>query len=103
MERKKQNKHDDCNKDNNGDNDVDNDVDNGDDGNDDDGINVVDDGAEKHLTHFSQAAECCLMGRSKQSKHVVCSEDNDVNNGDHDSVVDGDGDDVEDGVDGVDN
>eukprot|EP00957_Ditylum_brightwellii_P050238 3809922-Ditylum_brightwellii.AAC.1 len=35
----------------------------------------VDDGAEsadKHLTHLSQAVDCCFMERSKHNKHVVC-------------------------------
>eukprot|EP00957_Ditylum_brightwellii_P060567 4598901-Ditylum_brightwellii.AAC.1 len=102
MEREKQNKHGVCNKDNNCDNDVDIDSDNGDDSvdNDDDGS---DDGAAKHLTHLSQAADYCLIGRSKQNKHVICNKDNDVDYGDNDSVDNGDGDGAENGVDGVDN
>eukprot|EP00957_Ditylum_brightwellii_P134973 10290952-Ditylum_brightwellii.AAC.1 len=62
MERSIQNKHVVYNKDN----DVDDDVDNGDndsvDNCDDDGVDNGDnDGADKHLTHLSQAADCCLM------------------------------------------
>eukprot|EP00957_Ditylum_brightwellii_P145657 11090217-Ditylum_brightwellii.AAC.1 len=104
MERSKQNKHVVCNKDD--------DVDNGDDNGDDDSVDDCDDddddddcdvGADKHLTHHSQAADCCLMEKRKQNKHVVCNEDNDihdvvyngVDNGDNDSVdnIDDNGDD----------
>eukprot|EP00957_Ditylum_brightwellii_P143747 10952485-Ditylum_brightwellii.AAC.1 len=53
-----------CNKDDNFDNGVDNDIDNG-----DDVVDDVDDGADKQITHLSQAADCCLMERSKQNKH----------------------------------
>eukprot|EP00957_Ditylum_brightwellii_P019511 1472057-Ditylum_brightwellii.AAC.1 len=35
-------------------------------------------GADKHLTHLSQAVSCHLTWRSKQNKHVVCNKDNDV-------------------------
>ena len=51
-------------------------------------FNGVDDGAEgayKYLTHLSQAADFCLTERSKQNKHLVCNEDNDVDNGDEQS------------------
>eukprot|EP00957_Ditylum_brightwellii_P127242 9702005-Ditylum_brightwellii.AAC.2 len=96
MEKKKQNKHVDCIKDNDGDKDVDNDGDNDDDDSVNYGIDIVDDGADKYLTHLSQAAECCLMERSKQSKHVVGSEDNDIDSVDDDSVENGDGNGVED-------
>eukprot|EP00957_Ditylum_brightwellii_P004217 320480-Ditylum_brightwellii.AAC.1 len=72
MERREQNKHIVCNKDNDVDNDVDNDDDDSvDDGvdnavtNGDDGVDDCDDSANKHLTHLSQAADCCLMKRSK--------------------------------------
>eukprot|EP00957_Ditylum_brightwellii_P199575 15213714-Ditylum_brightwellii.AAC.1 len=72
------------------------DVDNGVDNGDDDSVDNGDDGADKHLTHLSQAADCCLMERSKQNKHLVCDGDDDVdngvNNGDDDSVDDGDDD-----------
>eukprot|EP00957_Ditylum_brightwellii_P065468 4966568-Ditylum_brightwellii.AAC.1 len=98
MERSKQNKHAVCNK---GDG-VDNDVDNGNNDNvyngDDDGVDDCDYSADKHLAHLSQAADCCLMGRSKQNKHVVCDKDNDVDNGDNDNVDNGD----DGGVDGAD-
>eukprot|EP00957_Ditylum_brightwellii_P173581 13216053-Ditylum_brightwellii.AAC.1 len=67
MERSKQNKHVVCTKDNDDDDDgVDNGVDNGG-GNSDD--NVDHEGADKHLIHLSQAADCCLMQKSKQNKH----------------------------------
>eukprot|EP00957_Ditylum_brightwellii_P118869 9066033-Ditylum_brightwellii.AAC.1 len=61
MGRSKQYKHIVCNKDD----DVDDCVDNGDDDSADNG----DDGDDKHLTHLSQAADSCLMERSKQNKH----------------------------------
>eukprot|EP00957_Ditylum_brightwellii_P174225 13264759-Ditylum_brightwellii.AAC.1 len=89
-ERSKQNKHFFCDEDD----DVDNGVDNGDDDsvdNDDDDDSVADgdddgdddgaEGADKHLTHLSQSADCCLMERSKQKKHLVCNQDDDVDNG----------------------
>eukprot|EP00957_Ditylum_brightwellii_P116142 8859948-Ditylum_brightwellii.AAC.1 len=70
MERSKQNKHLVCNKDNDHDNDVDNSVGNGDNDSVDDAIENDDDGADKYLTHFSQATDCCMMERSKQNKHL---------------------------------
>eukprot|EP00957_Ditylum_brightwellii_P059684 4530721-Ditylum_brightwellii.AAC.1 len=60
MERSKQNKHVFCNKNNDGDNDVDNDGDSGDDDsvdNGNDGVGNGNEGADKHLTHLSQAAD----------------------------------------------
>eukprot|EP00957_Ditylum_brightwellii_P076787 5836454-Ditylum_brightwellii.AAC.1 len=60
-------------------------------GNKDDGVdNSVDDyadnsvdnsdgGTNKHLAHLSQAVDCSLMERSKQSEHIV---------GDKDTVID---------------
>eukprot|EP00957_Ditylum_brightwellii_P074472 5658587-Ditylum_brightwellii.AAC.1 len=103
MERSKQNKHAVCNKDDN----VDDGVDNGDDNSADNGDN---DGADKHLTHLSQAADYCLMDRSKQNKHAVCDKDNDVDDGvdngvdkgDDDGVGDGDDDSVDNGYDSAD-
>eukprot|EP00957_Ditylum_brightwellii_P164256 12505094-Ditylum_brightwellii.AAC.1 len=82
MERSKQNKHIVCNKDS----DVDNGVDNGDDDSvdhsvDDGGVNSGVDCADKYLVHLSQAADCCLMERSMQNKHVACNKDNDADNG----------------------
>eukprot|EP00957_Ditylum_brightwellii_P036973 2798947-Ditylum_brightwellii.AAC.1 len=65
MERSKQNKHIACNKDN----DVNNDIDDGDNDSVDNGNDGVDD-VDKHLKHISQAADCCLMERSKQNKHT---------------------------------
>eukprot|EP00957_Ditylum_brightwellii_P041239 3122443-Ditylum_brightwellii.AAC.1 len=80
MERSKQNKNVVCNKDNDVDdgvedgvnNGVDNGVDNVIDNGVDNGVDNGYDGAEeanKHLTHLSQVADCCLMERSKQNKH----------------------------------
>ena len=42
------------------------------------GVDDSDDGTDKHLTHLSQAADWCLIERSKQNKHVVCNKDDDV-------------------------
>eukprot|EP00957_Ditylum_brightwellii_P064989 4929832-Ditylum_brightwellii.AAC.1 len=80
MERSKQNKHVVCDKDDDVDDDVDNCVD---DGNDDSVDNGGDgfEGADKHLTHLSQAADYSLVERSKQNKHVVCDKDDDVDDG----------------------
>eukprot|EP00957_Ditylum_brightwellii_P007276 553336-Ditylum_brightwellii.AAC.1 len=56
-------------------------------------FNGVDDGADgvdKHLVHLSQVTDCCRTDRNKQNKHLVCNEDDDVDNGaddgDNDSV-----------------
>eukprot|EP00957_Ditylum_brightwellii_P116798 8908455-Ditylum_brightwellii.AAC.1 len=92
MERSKQNKQLVSNEDN----DFDNGVDNGEDDSVDDGMeDGMEDGADsadKHLAHLSQAAECCMIKRSKQNKQLVCVEDGDfddgVDNGDNDSVDD---------------
>eukprot|EP00957_Ditylum_brightwellii_P209078 15360204-Ditylum_brightwellii.AAC.1 len=95
MERSKQNKDVVCNKNNDVDNGVDNSVDNGDDCDDD-----CHDGADKHLVHLSQASDCCLTERSKQSMDIVCNKEADVNdtidNVDRDSVDNGDDDCVDD-------
>eukprot|EP00957_Ditylum_brightwellii_P076954 5848964-Ditylum_brightwellii.AAC.1 len=95
MERSKQNKHLVWNEDD----DVDNGVDNGDNDSVDNGVDGgVGDGAEganKHLAHLSQAADCCMTDRSEQNKHLVCDEDDDVDDG----VDDGDNDSVDDGDD----
>eukprot|EP00957_Ditylum_brightwellii_P138625 10566651-Ditylum_brightwellii.AAC.1 len=73
MERSEQNKHVVCDKDDDVDDGVDNGVDDGNDDSvdngDDDGNDDGDDGADKHLTYLSQAADCCLMERSKQNEH----------------------------------
>eukprot|EP00957_Ditylum_brightwellii_P179733 13691551-Ditylum_brightwellii.AAC.1 len=102
MERSKQNKHVVCDKDNDVDDDVDNGIEDGvEDGDDDsveDSVGDSDVGADKHLTHLSQATDCCLMERSKQNKHAVYDKDNDVDDG----VEDGDNDSVEDGDNGDD-
>eukprot|EP00957_Ditylum_brightwellii_P182757 13920324-Ditylum_brightwellii.AAC.1 len=70
MERSKQNKHAVGNKDNGVDNGVDDSVDNS--------ADDSDDGANKYLTHLSQAVDCCLMERIKQNKHIVDDKDNGV-------------------------
>eukprot|EP00957_Ditylum_brightwellii_P063797 4840977-Ditylum_brightwellii.AAC.1 len=92
MERSKQNEHLDCNEGN----DVDNGVDNG----DNDGVdNSADKNADKHLAHLSQAADCCMTERREGNKHLVCDEDNGVDNGvyncDNDGVDNGDDDGVD--------
>eukprot|EP00957_Ditylum_brightwellii_P209745 15363024-Ditylum_brightwellii.AAC.1 len=111
MERSKQNKHVVCNKHYDVDNDVDNyddnDVDNSDNDITDgvvDGDDDGDDGVDKQLTHISQSADCCLMERSNQNKHVVCNKDNDVNNDfdNGDDGVDNDDDGIDVGNDGPD-
>eukprot|EP00957_Ditylum_brightwellii_P199864 15236324-Ditylum_brightwellii.AAC.1 len=107
MERSKQNGLVVCDKDDDVDDSVDNGVEDGDNNSVDDGVDDGDDGADNHLTHLSQVADCCLMERSKQNKHVVCNkddgDDDDVGNGDNDSVEDGDDDSVDDGVEGAGN
>eukprot|EP00957_Ditylum_brightwellii_P173217 13186413-Ditylum_brightwellii.AAC.1 len=40
------------------------------------------DGAEKHLVHLSQVAECRQAEISEQKEHLISNEDNDVHNGD---------------------
>eukprot|EP00957_Ditylum_brightwellii_P077879 5919293-Ditylum_brightwellii.AAC.1 len=81
MDRNKKNEHLVCNEDD----DVDHDA--------NDGVNDgVDDGAEgadKHLVHLSQVADCCRTDRNKQNERLVCNEDNDVDNGSNDGVDDG--------------
>eukprot|EP00957_Ditylum_brightwellii_P135130 10302358-Ditylum_brightwellii.AAC.1 len=68
----------------------------------DDGADGVD-GAEKHLIHLSQVANCCQAEVSEQNKHLVSDEDDDVHNsdvyGEDDSVGNGDDDDGGDGGD----
>eukprot|EP00957_Ditylum_brightwellii_P093049 7084755-Ditylum_brightwellii.AAC.1 len=54
-------------------------------GNKNNGVDDSDDGANKYLTHLSQADDCHLMGRSKQIECVDGNEDNDVDNGVDDS------------------
>eukprot|EP00957_Ditylum_brightwellii_P092276 7025571-Ditylum_brightwellii.AAC.1 len=67
MERSKQNKHVAGNKDDGADNSVDDSVDNS--------VGNSDNGADKHLTHFSQAVDCHSTERSKQNEHVVGNKD----------------------------
>eukprot|EP00957_Ditylum_brightwellii_P204745 15340669-Ditylum_brightwellii.AAC.1 len=50
------------------------------------GIDDSDNGANKHLTHFSLAVYCCLMERSEQNICVVGNK----NDGVDDSVDDSD-------------
>eukprot|EP00957_Ditylum_brightwellii_P076330 5801497-Ditylum_brightwellii.AAC.1 len=74
------------------------------------GVDNGDDGADKHLTHLSQVADCCLTERSERNEHVVCNKDDDVDdgvddgvdNGEDDTVEDYDDDGVENGDDGAD-
>eukprot|EP00957_Ditylum_brightwellii_P166488 12672895-Ditylum_brightwellii.AAC.1 len=91
-DRNQQNKHLVCNKDD----DVDDGADDGDDdsaGNgDDDGVDNGADGADKHLVHLSQVADCYRMDRHQQNKHLVCNEDDDVDDGADDGADDGDDD-----------
>eukprot|EP00957_Ditylum_brightwellii_P073986 5622675-Ditylum_brightwellii.AAC.1 len=95
MERSEQNEHLVCNEDDDVDDGDDNSVDNG----DDDGVDNGAKGADKHLTHLSQAADCCRTERSKGNKHLVCNEDDDVDDVDDVSVDNSDDDGVDDGVD----
>eukprot|EP00957_Ditylum_brightwellii_P035021 2655323-Ditylum_brightwellii.AAC.1 len=66
MDRSKQNKHLVCNEDNAVDNYDGDSVGDG----VDDGVDDGAEGADKHLIHLSQAADCCRMDRSKQNKHL---------------------------------
>eukprot|EP00957_Ditylum_brightwellii_P082969 6307992-Ditylum_brightwellii.AAC.1 len=52
------------------------------------GIEDGADGAEKHLIHLSQVADCHQAEMSKQKEHLVSNENDDVDNGN----VDGDDD-----------
>eukprot|EP00957_Ditylum_brightwellii_P148563 11312123-Ditylum_brightwellii.AAC.1 len=54
------------------------------------GVDAGADGADKHLVHLSQVADCCRAEISKQNKHLVSNEDDDVDDGD----VDGDNDSI---------
>eukprot|EP00957_Ditylum_brightwellii_P074984 5698466-Ditylum_brightwellii.AAC.1 len=63
-------------------------------------LNGVDngaDGAEKHLIHIAQVADCRWVEISEQKEHLVSDEENDV----HDGNVDGDDDCADDGADGA--
>eukprot|EP00957_Ditylum_brightwellii_P059184 4491769-Ditylum_brightwellii.AAC.1 len=70
MERNNHNKHVVCNK-NNDDDEVDVDR-------DDYGVDNGDANDDKHITNLSQAADCYLIERSKNNKHVVWDKDDDV-------------------------
>eukprot|EP00957_Ditylum_brightwellii_P208637 15358323-Ditylum_brightwellii.AAC.1 len=67
------------------------------------GVDNGADGAEKHLVHLSQVADCCWAEISKRNKHLVSNEDDDVHDGNVDgddgSVGNGDDDGVDDGAD----
>eukprot|EP00957_Ditylum_brightwellii_P089451 6811889-Ditylum_brightwellii.AAC.1 len=54
------------------------------------------DGAEKHLMHLSQVADCSRVEISKRKEHLVSNEDDDVHGGN----VDGEDDSVGNGDDG---
>eukprot|EP00957_Ditylum_brightwellii_P190990 14542319-Ditylum_brightwellii.AAC.1 len=64
------------------------------------GVDDGADGADKHLVHLSQVADCCLVDRNEQNEHLICNEDDDVDDGavdgDNDSVGNGDDDGVDD-------
>eukprot|EP00957_Ditylum_brightwellii_P155112 11807782-Ditylum_brightwellii.AAC.1 len=60
----------------------DNGVDDNDDDSVDNSVDNIDNGADKHLVHLSQAVDCCLMERSNQNKCVIGNKDD----GDDDSV-----------------
>eukprot|EP00957_Ditylum_brightwellii_P070985 5394782-Ditylum_brightwellii.AAC.1 len=47
------------------------DKDNGVDDSVDDSVDNSDDGADKHLTRLSQAVDCCLVERSKQTSVLL--------------------------------
>eukprot|EP00957_Ditylum_brightwellii_P159139 12111802-Ditylum_brightwellii.AAC.1 len=59
------------------------------------GVDNGADGAEKHLVHLIQLADCHLAEISVQKDHLVSDADNDVHNGnvigEEDSVGNGDG------------
>eukprot|EP00957_Ditylum_brightwellii_P101126 7706529-Ditylum_brightwellii.AAC.1 len=57
------------------------------------------DSADKHHIHLSQGFYCHMTERSKQSKHLVCNEDNDVYNGTVNGEDDSEGNGNDDGVD----
>eukprot|EP00957_Ditylum_brightwellii_P012236 924164-Ditylum_brightwellii.AAC.1 len=69
---------------------------------DDDSVDNGGDGADKHLTHFSQGVDCVFTERSVGNKLNASNEVNDVDdgadNGDDDSVEDVVDDSVEDNV-----
>eukprot|EP00957_Ditylum_brightwellii_P113573 8659159-Ditylum_brightwellii.AAC.1 len=101
MTRSKRNKHLVCNEDNN----VDDSDDDGVDDNGNDGIDNGAEGADKHLAHLSQVTDCCRMERKEQNKHLVCNKgydvDDSVDDGDNDSVCNGDDGCVDDGAEGA--
>eukprot|EP00957_Ditylum_brightwellii_P191549 14584619-Ditylum_brightwellii.AAC.1 len=81
----------------------DNSVGNGDGGGAADGAEDGADGAEKHLVHLSQVADCYQTEISEQTEHLVTNEDNDVHNDaddvHNDSVGNGDDGGADDGAD----
>jgi hypothetical protein len=76
-------------------------VGNGDDSGADDGA----EGAEKHLVHLAQVADCCWAEISKRNKHLVLEQDDDAHDGDvddeDDSVGNGDDGGADDGAEGA--
>eukprot|EP00957_Ditylum_brightwellii_P188649 14361333-Ditylum_brightwellii.AAC.1 len=61
----------------------------------DDGAECVD-GAEKHLAHHAQVADCHFVEICKQNKHLVFEQDDDVHNGNVNSEDDNVGNDDDD-------
>eukprot|EP00957_Ditylum_brightwellii_P095269 7256546-Ditylum_brightwellii.AAC.1 len=55
-----------------------------------DSVDNSDDSANKHLTHLSQADNCCLMERSKQIECVDGNKDNGIDDSDDNSDDSGD-------------
>eukprot|EP00957_Ditylum_brightwellii_P132470 10102072-Ditylum_brightwellii.AAC.1 len=45
------------------------------------GVGNTTDGAEKHLVHLSQGADCCWVEISERKEHLVSNEDDDVHDG----------------------
>eukprot|EP00957_Ditylum_brightwellii_P160078 12185786-Ditylum_brightwellii.AAC.1 len=52
------------------------------------GVEDSADGAEKHLVHLSQVADCGRAKISKQNEHLVSDEDDGVHYGNYDSEDD---------------
>eukprot|EP00957_Ditylum_brightwellii_P206811 15350105-Ditylum_brightwellii.AAC.1 len=73
---------------------------------DDDGVDNGAEGADKHLVHLPQVADCCRTDKNEQNKHLVSNKNNDVDDGvddgDYDSVGNGDDDGIDDGAEGAD-
>eukprot|EP00957_Ditylum_brightwellii_P073560 5589480-Ditylum_brightwellii.AAC.1 len=69
------------------------------------GVDKGAEGAEKHIVHLSQAADCRQAKISEQKEHLVSNEDDDADNGDvngdDDSVGNGADDGADDGAEGA--